>query len=342
MESELVLPYGPAPTISFILHELAMFALLALCLFHATSRGAAHVSYLLGGVLFGLLVEYINVNAGLNYSYGQFWFMLGPTPEPGVVPANIPVNIGIGWGIIIYTARLFSDSLGLPIWSRPAMDALLALNVDLSMDVVAYRLNMWHWGWEFLPAQPNPLTSEWFGVPYANFVGWLLVVCFYSAFARLLLRRLAKQHRPGQQWLRLIVSTVVAIILAQASLFVSLLLLPGWFARLRDALLPFPIAAYAILMLVIIIVFIGMVIIGFRRRQAPIEPDDHPVIWLTPLYFHIYFTIWLFAAGFHQETFWLLGVSVINAALGIGIHQWGRFVRKKSQVPVTTGAVMER
>ena len=144
MESELVLPYGPAPAVSFIIHELVMYTLFALCLVHAVRRGAVHVSYLLGGVLFGLLLEYVNVNAGLNYSYGQFWLMLGPTPEPGAIPANIPINIGIGWGIIIYTARLFSDNLGLPVWSRPALDALLALNVDLSMDPVACRLNMWH------------------------------------------------------------------------------------------------------------------------------------------------------------------------------------------------------
>ena len=228
MESELVLPYGPAPAASFIIHELVMFALFGLCLVHAVRRGAVHVSYLLGGVLFGLLLEYVNVNAGLNYSYGQFWLMLGPTPEPGAIPQNIPVNIGIGWGIIIYTARLFSDNLGLPLWSRPALDALLALNVDLSMDVVAYRLNMWHWGWEFLPSQPDPLASEWFGVPYANFFGWLAVIFFYSAFARLLL---GWQSNKRLQWLRNTVSVVAAIILAQVCLFLCIRLLPGWKRR---------------------------------------------------------------------------------------------------------------
>lgn len=331
MVSELVLPYGPAPAISFIIHEIAMYALLALCLSHAVRRGATHVSYLVGGVLFGLLLEFVNVNAGLNYSYGQFWLMLGPTPAPGTIPANIPINIGIGWGIIIYTARLFSDNLGLPVWSRPALDALLALNVDLSMDAVAYRLNMWHWGWEFFPSQPDPLTSEWFGVPYGNFYGWLSVVFFYSAFARLLL---AWQSKKNLRWLRLTVSTAAAIILAQVSLFLCIRLLPGWVSSVRQALVPFFVSSYVILTIATIVVFVCAIVIGFRRRQAQEEVDDPPIIWLVPTYFHVYFIAWLFIAGFYQESFWLPAVSVMNAIIGIVVHQWGRFTRRKLEMPV--------
>ena len=339
MESELVLPYGPASAASFIIHELVMFALFGLCLVHAVRRGAVHVSYLLGGVLFGLLLEYVNVNAGLNYSYGQFWLMLGPTPEPGSIPQNIPVNIGIGWGIIIYTARLFSDNLGVPLWSRPALDALLALNVDLSMDAVAYRLNMWHWGWEFLPSQPDPLASEWFGVPYANFYGWLSVIFFYSAFARFLLGWQAKKGR--LQWLRLSVSTVAAIILAQGSLFLCIRLLPRWVSSVRQALVPFFVHPYVILIVATLVVFVCLVAIGFRRRQTPKRIDDHPVIWLVPTYFHVYFIAWLFIAGFYQETFWLPAVSLLNAAVGIVIHQWGRFIRKKSEMSEISGVAIK-
>src|SRR5690606_40308628 len=68
-----------------------------------------------------------------------------------------------------------------------------------------------------------------------------------------------------------------------------------------------------------------------RRRHTRFSRDwssdvcsSDLVIWLTPLYFHIYFTIWLFAAGFYQETFWLPAVSMINATLGVVLHQWGR------------------
>lgn len=338
MASELVLPYGLAPAISFIIHEIAMYVLFALCLSHAIRRGAVYVNYLLGGVLFGLLLEFVNVSTGFNYSYGQFWLMLGPTPELGAIPTNIPVNIGVGWGIIIYTARLFSDNLGLPVWSRPALDALLALNVDLSMDAVAYRLNMWHWGWEFFPHQPDLLTSDWFGVPYANFYGWLCVVFFYSAFARLILEW---QSKKGLRWVRLPAGTVAAIIAAQVGLFLCIRFLPRWVSMARQALVPFSVQSYLLLTIATIIVFVCVVAIGFKHRQAQERIDNHAIIWLVPTYFHIYFIAWLFIAGFYRETFWLPAVSVMSATIGIAIHQWGRSGRKKPEVPEVSGVAIE-
>ena len=340
MVSELILPYGPAPTIAFVLHELAMYILFALCLVHAVRRGAVNTSYLLGGVMFGLLLEYVNVNAGINYSYGQFWLMLGPMPEPDTIPMNIPINIGIGWGIIIYTAKLFSDNLGLPIWSRPAVDALLALNIDLSMDVVAYRLNMWHWGWEFLPTKPDPLTTEWFGVPYANFFGWLFVVFFYSAFARLLLGWQSKKR--GLLWLRMIISVVASIIFAQAILFMSITTLPNWLSSFRGKLFPSNTSSFAILSLIAIIIFAFLIVLGYRQRQSNIiSKNNHLISWLVPTYFHIYFITWFFISGFYREGFWLSTLSVINVAIGLLLHYWEGYVSKTPKVLTTSDAVTQ-
>jgi hypothetical protein len=322
MAPELVLPYGPASPASFIIHEVATYVLFVLCLLHALRQGAAYLSYLFGALLFGLLLEYVNVNAGMNYSYGQFWLMLGPTPEPGTIPANIPVSIGVGWGLVIYTARLFSDHLGLPVWSRPALDALLALNIDLSTDVVAYRLNMWHWGWEFLSGQPDPLTSEWFGIPYGNFYGWLLVVFFYSAFGRLLLEW---QPQKLNRWLWFPLSTLLAIFLAQICLFLSIEVLPRWISTAWQHLVPSSIPLYLVLTLVTISVFVSALILAFRRRHTLQQSRYHPIAWLVPTYFHLYFIIWLFIGGFYTENFWLPAISVLNAVIGIAIHQWGRF-----------------
>jgi hypothetical protein len=264
--------------------------------------------------------------------------MLGPTPEPGAIPQNIPVNIGIGWGIIIYVVKLFSDNLGLSLWSRPPLDALLALNVDLSMDAVAYRLNMWHWGWEFLPSQPDPLASEWFGIPYANFYGWLSVIFFYSAFARLLL---GWQSNKRFQWLRNTVSVVAAIILAQVCLYLCIRLLPGWISDIQEILFSFYVQPFVFLTVSTLIVFVGAAILGLKRRQTPERVDDHPVIWLVPTYFHVYFITWLFIAGFYRETFWLPAVSVMNAIVGVLLHQWGRFIRKKTEMSVMPGTAIE-
>jgi len=172
------MPYGNAPGYCFPLTEICMYALLVICGWHAVKKGTGQVAWLLGGLCFGLLLEYVNVTISNGYVYGQFWLMLGKPPH------NIPLCIGCGWAVIIYSSRLFTDNFALPVWAAAALDSLLALNIDGSMDVVAYRLHMWHWDWVGQGYPGEALTGQWFGVPYANFYGWLLVVFFYSLFGR--------------------------------------------------------------------------------------------------------------------------------------------------------------
>lgn len=171
------LPYAAAPAWSFAILEWNLFLLLMVCAADALRKQRLDLlAYLIGGSCFGLVLEYLEV-LGHSYTYGPFQWMLGHPPY------NIPVCIGAGWGIILYTSRLYSDSLGLPLAAAAAMNTLLALNVDVSMDVVAYRLHMWHWNWSGTGL--DPLHAQWFGIPHGNFVGWATVVFCYSAFSRL-------------------------------------------------------------------------------------------------------------------------------------------------------------
>ena len=132
------MPTGPAPAWALPAFELAMYLLFLFCFLHAWKRGARNVAYLLGGLCFGVLLEYMEV-AMYSYSYGRFWIMIGS------YPVNVPLYVGAGWGIIMYSARQFTYRLGL--WACAALDTLLAINIDLSMDTVACRLHMWNWNW---------------------------------------------------------------------------------------------------------------------------------------------------------------------------------------------------
>lgn len=153
------MPYGAAPAWCFPVFEFSMYVLFLICLAYAWKQGKRDVFYLIGGLLFGLLLEYMEVVMG-SYTYGRFMVMFGNAPM------DIPLCIGVGWGIIMYTARLFTDRLQLTLWVCAALDTLLALNIDLSMDTVAYRMHMWHWNWQGTGL--NPLTAQWFGIPYAG------------------------------------------------------------------------------------------------------------------------------------------------------------------------------
>jgi hypothetical protein len=152
----------------FLALEVLIGAFFALCLRHAWQRGP-HVAWLLiVGVCFGLLLEWGTILQLDAYTYGRFALMLGP----------VPVAIGVAWGVIVYSCRLFSDQTTLPVWARPVFDGLLALSIDLAMDAVAIRLGMWDWG--------LGLETGYFGVPYANFWAWFWVVSSFSAGSRLL------------------------------------------------------------------------------------------------------------------------------------------------------------
>ena len=129
------------------------------------------------GVLFGLLLEWATIQQLQAYRYGRFLVMLG----------GVPAAIGLGRGTIIYGARLFSDRTTLPLWARPVLDALLAPNVDLSVDAIAIRLGMWDWG--------RGPADGYFGVPWPNFWAWFWVVVFFSGGARLLGWRGSRRRR---------------------------------------------------------------------------------------------------------------------------------------------------
>ncbi len=278
--------------VSFTLFELISYVLFALTLVHAARRGRQAVAYVLGGTLFGLTLEYANVASNIGYTYGRFLVMLGP----------IPVCIGVGWGMITYAARLVSDASGLPGWSRPALDALLALNIDLSMDAVAYRLGMWDWGW---PSQAVGRHSQWFGVPFANFYGWLLVVALYSTFARLVERPQPADPRRRAAWQ--LIAPLLAVFVSEAVLY-PLLIVPrrlGW--------------PFLLLWLGVLLLLGGVFAFGWTRRRPPASYPGYPA-WLVPTFFHLYFLTWLILSAYYRDTPLLLLLSLLNAAAGLAIH----------------------
>lgn len=316
--------YNYPPGICYPLTECCMYILFALCCIHAYKKGMGHLMYLLGGLGFGLLLEYVNVATNAGYRYGQFGLMLG------IPPHNIPVCIGTGWAIIIYTSRLISDALGMPLWTAAALDALLAINIDLSMDVVAYRLHMWHWDWESRGPQYNLLTSQWFGVPYGNFYGWLCVVFFYSSFARLLERVKVKRSAAILWWKASI--PFLSIMISQVTLYISLF-------PLSDFLRLFGINS-AHRLVALLILFIFMSIRGFSKRvsTSPSNTSLPFITWLVPAWFHCYFFAWLFIGGFYKENAWMTAWSVVSLLTGFAIHRTLAAKLRKTGAPMLTQA----
>jgi hypothetical protein len=155
----------------FLLYELTLFLQLAVCLPHAWRCGKGNLLRLAAGILFGVLLELATIRQLNAYEYGQFLVMV----------LDVPLGIGVAWGCIAYAVMEFSDATSLPYFMRPVLDALLALNIDLSLDAVAIRFGFWDWG--------QGLDFQYFGVPYANFWAWFWVIFSFSMGYRLFARR---------------------------------------------------------------------------------------------------------------------------------------------------------
>jgi uncharacterized membrane protein len=298
------MPYRAAPAWCFPFVEVSVYLLFLVCFRHAYKRGGRALAFFLGGLVFGVLLEYFEV-ATHSYTYGRFWLMVGRAP------LDAPIWVGCGWAVIMYTGRLFSDAVGLPLFAAAAFDALLALNIDLSLDVVAYRLHMWHWQWN--GTTQNPLTAQWFGIPYGNFIGWIIVVFCYSAFSRMLERI----------WLKSGLTAGRLLAVAVTSILCSLTVL------MTAELLVFPfVARYLGLtsgrrLLLIGAALLMLTVRGWpRNRGRKISVD--PMARLLPCWFHVIFVSWFFGFGFYRENPWMTAAACGNVLLGVAVHvNWG-------------------
>ncbi|MCC6189550.1 MAG: carotenoid biosynthesis protein [Anaerolineales bacterium] len=265
----------------FLVFEGLQYALLLLCLRHAARQGPARVWQLLAGVLYGLLLEWATIQQLHAYSYGRFLLMLG----------DVPVPIGVGWGVIVYSVRLFSDATTLPEWARPVLDGLLALNMDLALDALAIRLGMWDWG--------MGLQLQYFGVPYANFWAWFWVVFAFSTG----LRVLARPATFAGRWLGPLGALALGVldVIAMNALITSVA--PAWYLPTIALTLGLALA----------------VVLSLRPRFGAV-PAAPPAFWV-PFVVHVYCLAAGLLSGVLLRPPVLLLVSALMLALALLLHR---------------------
>jgi len=152
----------------FIIFEILGFVSFAIIfLREILKRNSMRVFEIISCAFFGMILEIGNTYIAHTYYYNNLFL---------VKIVNVPLAIGLWWAVIIYCSMLLSDQYNIPWRFRPAMDALIAVIIDIAMDAIAIRLGFWYWS--------IPLTQEWYGVPYENLVGWILVTLSFSYLIR--------------------------------------------------------------------------------------------------------------------------------------------------------------
>src|SRR6266566_5971478 len=280
-----------------IVFELLGYAFLGLCAWHALQQRPlrrVRLIELVTGVLYGLTLETLTILQLHAYQYGRFLIMFGP----------VPLAVAVGWSIILYSAMAFADSFALPAWAAPALVGLLGLYIDLAMDAVAIRLHMWSW----LGYAGN---REWFGVPYANFYAWFIVLCSCSA--------LLWRVRPIT-----IQASWRGLLATLGALLGSVVIL----ALLDELVVQYDQHGGIVWLPVVVVVTGALIVVGCglwamrsMSRSSTLEAPMHAFIpMIVPFYFHLFFLIMLFVANIAVRLPALVGISLAMFAVSLALH----------------------
>ncbi len=159
----------------FIAIEIAMLILFLLVLADAARSYETDRKKLLLLVLafiYALIFENFNIFLSKGHP-GSYIY----NPGFNLWIGYTPLFIALAWTCLIYTAMHLTDMLKLKTLTRPFMDALLLLIIDLTLDVVATRQELWYW-------VGHAANEGWFGIPANNFIGWILVTFMFSFLFR--------------------------------------------------------------------------------------------------------------------------------------------------------------
>jgi hypothetical protein len=270
------------PSPYFLFFELIIYIQLALCLHHALKHGVVNLLRLFAGIVFGVSLELATIRQLNAYEYGQFLVMV----------FNVPLCIGVAWSCILYSVMEFSDGSSLPSWTRPVLDGLLALNIDLALDAVAIRFGFWDWG--------QGLEFQYFGVPYANFWAWFWVIFFFSLGYRLLARQ--------TNWLHTWIAPLLGLVLGLAGVLGT--------NALITFIIPWSIHGFTVSFM------LGMAlgIILVLQPKFYIAPMPSLVFWV-PFLTHAYILIAGSISGVILEPPFLLLVGLVMLVVAFHLHR---------------------
>lgn len=276
-----------------------------------------------GCAAYGMILEIGNTHMSDTYAYGQNFL---------VNLANVPVVIGLDWAVVIYCVMRISDQYNIPWKLRPFMDALMAVIIDLAIDTVAIRLGLWHWR--------IPLDKEWYGVPFENLVGWILVVLSFSFLARYartldykqLKTKLLMLFLPILSYIGLTIGLIVFSIIVTLPFLINDLstfkeLLPGQnFVILLDPQVVF----YKVIFFALATVgLIGIVIASLSKYRKSFLRNFNWLEFLILTWFHVFFLVAIITTGLYHELPFLLIASLVGLLLHFFIHGLPYLINKK-------------
>lgn len=202
------------PTLGF---ELGVYAIGACMLYHLWRARRGDVPLVLACMIFAGAVEATDIRSTHSYYYIRELIMIGREPY------WFPLSIAMAWALVLHSTWLVSQRLPISPWQRPFVGALLALLIDLVLDPTsasarlvgslaqicdatdlphdaAAGLGLWVW------CVPSGEHSLIWGIPFANFYAWGVVVLSWTFVWTAMRRLFGLVGRPSRIDLRTILA----------------------------------------------------------------------------------------------------------------------------------------
>lgn len=298
----------------------AIFAILAI--FFKERKNKDFLETLILAVLYGVILEVLNVHMSGLYSYGK---------EFMVQIYDVPLAIGLGWAVIYYISHKSAQNYNLKWWQIPLFMSLIALSIDLVVDVVAIRLGFWSWR--------IPFDQEWFGVPYDNLFGWLAVIWTFSFFINLskqnfLSRKLSKVIKyssaiisPFLLAFQIISYTAIAAIFSggfTAGQVLSLYKAHDYsYAYTLGAQ---TVKAYILFGIIVLLVLYLTKEIYKNRDKIAVEDSFFPFLMLISI--HLFFLISIFIDGIYKQLPIIVLISIFILVFHFLLHLFPVYLLK--------------
>jgi len=259
----------------------------------------SRLSDLITAFVFGITLEYFNMAITAGYHYHTDFFLQFGSP-----PTNVPIVIGLAWGLLLLTAQDVSRRLKLPLRIRIFFEAAFVVSTDIMLDVIAIRLEGGFWVWDTVSTDLTITNTSFFGVGWMNFIGWYFVIFLVSLFLHLMNPKI-KSNSWKWQIAKIIIIPIVSY------LFLFAILSAIHFGMIGYSWLVF-IVLYFISILIPLIYLI-------RNRTIEIEKTRS----LFPLIFYLFTYLFSVAAMFYlglvTDVLWFFFVGLLQFGITIFI-----------------------
>ena len=254
-------------------------------------KNYSRLSDLLTAFVFGITLEYLNMAITEGYHYHTEFLLQFGNP-----PTNVPIVIGLAWGMLLLTAQDVSRRLKLPLRVRIFFEAAFVVSTDIMLDVIAIRLEGGFWVWDTVSTDLTITNTSFFGVGWMNFVGWYFVIFFVSLFLHIM-----NQKIKPDSWIWQISKILIIPIVSYIGLFGAITAihfgLPGysWLAFL---------GLYFISMLIPLIYIL-------RKRPIEIEKTQSVFPLLFYLFSYLFSVTAMIYLGLVTEVLWFFIVGLL-------------------------------